>query len=203
AMVVIGSAVLWVRFKEAGIPAVQAVSVQPEQEALVQGAQVTAFFVLIALAVVVALYISDFREEPKEDGDRSNRRDKESKATSPDPGVKREIETRTKVLLALVPIAGILWVIFGTDVGCWWKLWLSLLAIALTGACLWIGHSESKNFWALTAAVFVAIIVFSGVAEYAIVQSQKYVQAVAILRGSEDAGLTGYYVAATEKKLYF
>jgi hypothetical protein len=187
AMVVIGSAVLWVRFKEAGIPAVQAVTVQPEHEALVQGAQTTIFFVLAALAVLALLYIVDF---PKEED-------------KPDPGAARPIGKWTKCWLKVLPVAGLAWAIFCTDLGWLWVLGLLIVAVLLTAACLWIGHQASKNFWALAAVVFVSVIVFSGVAEYAIVQSQKYVQAVAILRGKEDTGLTGYYVAATEKEIYF
>jgi len=203
AMVVIGSAILWVRFKEVRIPAVQAVSVQPKQEALVQGAQTTIFFVFAAVAVVVVLYISDFRKESEQGEEADRRSNKEKRKTDPDPGVKREIEPRTRKLLGLVPIAGIVWVIFWTSLGFWWVVWLSGLAMALWYACSWIGRCESKNFWALAAAVFAAVIVFSGVAEYAIVQSQKFVQAVAILRGKDDTGLTGYYVAVTDKKIYF
>jgi hypothetical protein len=81
AMVVIGSAVLWVRFREAGIPAVQAVSVQPKQEALVQGAQTTIFFVLAAPAAVVILCISDFREPEKDDGNSGGKKDRRAAPT--------------------------------------------------------------------------------------------------------------------------
>lgn len=198
AMVVIGSAVLWIRFKEAGLPPIQAVSVQPNHEALVQGAQVTVVFVLIAVLVVVALYISDFREEGEAKGTAGS--DEEN---DPDPSVKRPIMARTKWLLGVPPLLGIIWMVSFTDLGVLWVLALSVLAVALGLACLWVGISESKNFWALAAAVFVAVIVFAGAAGYAIVQEQKFVQAVAILRGENDAGLTGYYVAATDKKIYF
>lgn len=189
AMVVIGSAVLWVRFKEAGIPPIQAVAVQPRQEALAQGAETTLFFVFAALAVVVGLYIVDF---PAEAGD-----------DRADPGAARPVKKSTKRCLKALPVLGLAWAILGTSLGWLWVLGLLLVAVILTWACLWIGRQASKNFWALAAAVFVSIIVFAGIAEFAIVQSQKYVQAVAILRGTEDTGLTGYYVATTEKKLYF
>lgn len=202
AMVVIGSAVLWIRFKEAGIPAVQAVAVQPKEEALAQGAETTIFFVLAALAVVAVLYITDFRKEPKQSGDTDKRNDEEKRATSSDPGVNREIKTCTKRCLIAVPFVGIAWLIT-TSLGFWWVVALSALALILTWACLWIGRSESKNFWALAAAVFVAIIVFAGASGYVIVKQQKFVQAIAILRGDEDTGLTGYYVAATDKMIYF
>jgi hypothetical protein len=203
AMVVIGSAILWVRFKEAGIPPVQAVAAQPRQEALVQGAQTTIFFVLIALAVVATLYILDF---PKENGaeEASGKKDEKDKkdAKGVNPGSPRPIHKRTKRCILLLPIGGIVWLI-STSLGGWWVAWLSLLALLMTAACVWVGHRADKNFWALAAAVFVAILVFAGAATYAITQAQKFVQAVAILRGQDDVGLTGYFVAVTDTKIYF
>jgi hypothetical protein len=217
AMVVIGSAVLWIRFKEAGIPPVQAVSVQPRQEALVQGAQTTVFFVLIAFAVVAALYIIDLRKEEDpappvaaDDEDKTKTdTDKKKKGTKPEPpatidgGTTRPIQTRTKIAICGLPIVAIGWLCVATGVGfCAWLI-LSAMTVLLTGACLWIGHRSDKNFWALAAAVFVSILVFAGASTYAITQEQKFVQAVAILRGADDIGLTGYFVAATDSRIYF
>ncbi len=212
AMVVIGSAVLWIRFKEAGIPPVQATSVQPRQEALVQGAQTTLFFVFAALAVVAVLYILDFPKEEDSTDDKDqkrNRKDREDKREEKksdedtDPGDPRRIRPRTKRCILLIPIIGIGWLIFSTSLGFGAVLVLSLLAAGLTVACLWIGHRADKNFWALAAAVFASLIVFAGASTFAITQEQKFVQAVAILRGTDDIGLTGYFVAATDSRVYF
>jgi hypothetical protein len=212
AMVVIGSAVLWIRFKEAGIPPIQAVSVQPKQEALVQGAQTTLFFVFFAVAVVAALYILDFPKEqsPQDEVDEEKEREKEKKKKSnetaptvtPDPGDPRRIKLRTKVCIAALPFVGTCWLI-PTSLGFWAVVTLSLVAVLLTVACLWIGRRADKNFWALAAAVFASIIAFAGVSTYVITQEQKFVQAVAILRGTDDVGLTGYFVAATDTRVYF
>lgn len=213
AMVVIGSAVLWARFKEAGIPPVQAVSVQPKSEALVQGAQTTIFFVFFAVAVVVALYIFDFpkEEDPKPDaGPEDGRKEKGKKKKSEkavdsevlDPGAPRRIKRRTKGCIVALPLVGSCWLL-STSLDFWAVVILSGLAVLLTVACLWIGHRADKNFWALAAAVFASIIVFAGASTYAITQEQKYVQAVAILRGTDDVGLTGYFVAATDSRIYF
>lgn len=212
AMVVIGSAVLWIRFKEAGIPPVQAVSVQPRQEALVQGAQTTIFFVLVALAVLATLYVIDFpKEEGASDNGDEERRQKDGEDEkggrkpdrSADPGAPRPIQPGTKRCIRLLPILGIAWLICSTSLGFCAVLILSLLALGLTGACLWIGHRADKNFWALAAAVFASIIVFAGVSTYAITKAQKFAQAVAILRGTDDVGLTGYFVATTDTRIYF
>jgi len=51
-------------------------------------------------------------------------------------------------------------------------------------------------------AVFLAALVFASTSALLIARQQDFVQAVAVLRGSEDAGLTGVYVAAGEKTLY-
>lgn len=186
-MAVIGSAVLWVRFREAGLPAAQAVAVQPKQEALVQGAQVTIVFVLLAVAIVGALYVLDCRETPGET----------------QPADPHAIHKGAYVVLILLSIAGIAWAMLATDLGTGAVVELGLAAVVLCAGCLWMGRNNEKNFWALAGVVFVAVIVFAGIAEFLIVKEQKYVQAVAVLRDENDHGVTGFYVAATEKKLYF
>jgi hypothetical protein len=195
-MVVIGSAVLWTRFKEAGVPAIQAISVQPRDETLVQGAQTTIVFVLIAVAVVAALYVADGRdlgaEQTGEGGD-------DEAAEPADP---HKMGWRTVAFVCLLPVAGILWASIWPALSFWRVAGLGLVAILLTVGCLWMGHIKSKNFWALAAAVFASVIVFAGLASYLIVKEQKFIQAVAVVRGSDDSGLTGFYVTANADKLY-
>lgn len=191
-MVVIGSAILWVRFKEAGIPALQAVSVQPEHEALVQGAETTIWFVLIALAAVAVLYIADSREieaGPTEKGVNA-------------PADPHEMGKRTVFWICALAVASVIWAIFWTGLGAWAVVELAVVAVLLAGGCIWMAYNSQKNFWALAAAVFVAVIVFSGVAKYLVVKEEKLVQAVAVLRGEDDTGLTGVYVAAEGEKVY-
>jgi hypothetical protein len=185
AMAVIGSAVLWARFREAGLPAIQAVSVQPKQEALVQGAEVTISFLLVAVAAVVVMYITDSEEAEVENGK------------------PHKIKRRTMGVLGGLLLAAIAYLTFGTDLGAGAVAILSAGAVVLAAGCFWIGHSDRRNFWAFAAAVFVATIVFAGAAGYAVVREEKFVQAVAILRDRDDAGLTGFYVAAAAKKIYF
>ena len=188
-MVVIGSAVLWIRFKEAGLPAIQAISVQPREEALVQGAQTTIFFVLIALAAVAALYMIDAWEL-----DRKENKEK--------PADSHQMGPWTIGAIVVLAVAGVLWA----------KLWpnlsfeavglLAMLAALLALGCSWMAKAESKNIWALAATVFVAVIVFAAAAGYLIVKEQKFIQAVAVLRGEQDTGLTGFYVTANGDTLY-
>lgn len=213
-MVVIGSAVLWIRFKEAGVPAIQAISVQPREEALVQGAQTTIVFVLIALAVVAVLYVIDARElecdqkwQAKREAERAEvRREKGKKPLPPDPRPKpadqHEMGKWTLRALSALPVLGIAWAMIWTDLGTWSVVWLALIALGLTLGCRWMAKAESKNIWALAAAAFVAVIVFAAAAGYLIVKEQKFIQAVAVLRGKQDTGLTGFYVTANGDTLY-
>jgi hypothetical protein len=191
-MVVIGSAVLWIRFKEAGFPALQAVSAQPEHEALVQGAETTIWFVLIAVAAVALLYVVDSREI-----------EADSTANGSDaPADPHAMGKHTVFWICVLALAGVMWAIFGTELGAGAVIGLAALAALLAAGCIWMAYNGQKNFWALAAAVFVAVLVFSGVAKYLVVKEQKFVQAVAVLRGKDDTGLTGLYVAADGEKLY-
>lgn len=213
-MVVIGSAVLWIRFKEAGLPAIQAISVQPRDEALAQGAQTTIVFVLIALAVVAALYVIDARElecaqkrKTQWEAERAAlRREKGEEIPQPDPRTKpadqHAMGRWTLRALFLLPVLGIAWAMIWTDLGTWKVVWLALIAFGLNRGCRWMAQAESKNIWALAAAVFVAVIVFAAAAGYLIVKEQKFIQAVAVLRGKQDTGLTGFYVTANGNALY-
>jgi hypothetical protein len=176
AIVAVGAAVIWIRFNEVGIPATQAISVQPKGEPLTLGAQETIIFAAIALAAVLLVYFLD----PK--------------------GVIRRI---TLAALCALAVCAIGYVIFGTHLGCWVKLGLILLAVALLAGCVAVGHRTDTRFWPLALAVFVASLVFSAATGILIVKEQKFVQGVAILRGGSDTGLTGVYIAATDKTIYF
>ncbi len=176
AVVVVGAAVIWIRFNEVGIPATQAVSVQPKGEPLVLGAQETIIFVAIALAVVLLVYFAD----PE--------------------GVIKWI---TLLVLVGLVVGAAAYVIFGTHLSGWWKLVLILLAVGLLAGCVAVGHRTGTRFWPLALAVFTASLVFSAATGLLIVKQQKFVQGVAILRGAGDTGLTGVYVAATDKTIYF
>jgi len=206
-MVVIGSAVLWIRFKEAGLPVIQAVSVQLRNEALVQGAQTTIVFALAAIAAVALLYVADRQDLSAEKGEETDAIPRKPKrqvdrAAATQPDQRHKIEKLALISLAVLPLLGILWAWLGTDLSFWTVVLLAAIAIVLTGGCIWMGLNESKNFWALAGVVFVSVIVFGGAAEYLIVKEQKFIQAVAVLRDKGDSGLTGFYVTADGDKLY-
>jgi hypothetical protein len=176
AVVAVGAAVTWIRFNAVGIPATQAVSVQPKGEPLVLGAQETIVFVAIALVVVLLVYFAD----PE--------------------GVVRRI---TLLVLTGLVVGAAAYIVCGTHLSSGWKLALIVLAVALLAGCVAVGHRSDTRFWPLALAVFTAALVFSAATGILIVKQQKFVQGIAILRGPSDVGLTGVYVAATDKTIYF
>lgn len=176
AVVAVGAAVIWIRFNAVGIPATQAVSVQPKGEPLVLGAQETIIFAAIALVVVLLVYFAD----PE--------------------GVVRRI---TLLVLTGLLIGAAAYILVGTHLAPGWKLALIVLAVALLAGCVAVGHRSDTRFWPLALAVFTAALVFSAATGILIVKQQKFVQGIAILRGASDVGLTGVYVAATDKTIYF
>jgi hypothetical protein len=176
AIVAVGAAVIWIRFNEVGIPATQAVSVQPRGEALVLGAQETIIFVGIALVAVLLVYFAD----PK--------------------GVVRNI---TLLLLLVLFLAATVDVIWRTHLTPDAKFGLCVLALFLLLGSIAIGHRSGTSFWPLALAVFVSALLFSAAVGILVVKQQRFVQGVAILRGAGDAGLTGVYIAATDKTIYF
>lgn len=175
AVIVVGAGILWIRFTQAGLPATQAVSVLPKYEPLVQGAQHVIVFVLIALAAVLMIYLTD----PK--------------------GHVRRITLG--MLIGLV-VAAILYILL-TQLGGGAKLALVGLAVVLAVVCGVIGVTTDDHFWPLALAVFGASLVFSASCIFFTVEQQDFVQGIAVLRGAADRGFTGIYVTATDSRIYF
>ncbi len=207
AMLVIGSGVLWVRFQEAGVPSTFAVSLQSRDEAITQGAQTTLIFVLIALVAVAALYVFDgidLDEEAKLKAahGKSGEDDSSDPVTPKAQADPHRIGTWTTRGLYLLAAGGIAWSLFGPDLSSWARVALIALAVTLTVGCRYMGRNEAKNFWALAAATFVSVILFSAVSGYLIVKEQKFIQPVAVVRSEKDHGITGFYVTTNGEYLY-
>lgn len=195
ALVGVGAAVMWIRFSEAHIPAIQAISVQPRLEALAQGGEQTVIFLLIALGALLLIYLSD-----------------------PD-GIVR---WTTVLALVLLFSGATLWALL-TNLPWWYSGGLTVVALLLALGCAGVGLRTARRFWPMGVAVFVSALVFSSAAAILITADQKFVQSVAVLRGGlteamlngevegkEEAergtpraeGVAGIYVAATDERIY-
>lgn len=174
AIVAVGGAVLWIRFDQAGIPAMQAVSVQPKQEALVQGGEQTAAFLLIALVAVLLIFFAD------------------------PGGVMRRVTILAFWVLFIVAV----WSVLTTHLTPADKVLLVVLAAVLLLGSMIVALRTDHRFWPLALAIFISSLIFSAASALLIAKQQDFVQAVAVLRDANDKGLTGVYVAATGDKLY-
>jgi len=174
-LVAVGSAVQWTRFRATHLPADQAVAALAREEVLVTGAAALVVFVLIALAVVLCVYVVD----PK--------------------GTKG---LGTASVLSIAALAGLLYAWLATDISVRGLLLLLLVAFACIALDLGVASSTATQFRWFGCAVFVSVLVFSSVLATLKSYREPRVQAAAILRGPQDRGLSGLYVARNDKRLY-
>jgi hypothetical protein len=180
AVVAVGAAVFWARFDAIGLPATQAVAAIPRTELLVQGAQEMILFVLVGLGAALAIALAD----PK--------------------GV---ITRGSLIVLGLLVTGAIIYPIFFTALSSGWVLVLIGLACAFALASIGIAFATEHRLMPLLVSVFIASFLFSATSAFGIVKAQKYAQAIAIHFGlneeKKDEGITGIYVTATEKTIYY
>lgn len=174
-VILVGAALFWFRFDEVGLPATQAVGLLSRNELLIQGAQEVAIYLGIALVGVVLVFFADR---------------------------KGEINRLTLGLLVLLAAVAVGYLFLGTDIAFCWTLVLAAGVVFLLIGCIVVGRRTDERFWPLALAVFVATLIFAGAVSIFIVREQDYVQAVAVLRGADDLGLTGVYVTATDDTIY-
>jgi hypothetical protein len=179
AVVVVGATIFWARFEAAGVPAVQAVTAIPRTELLVQGGQEMVIFVLIALAATLLIALAD----------------------------PRGIITRgTLFVLAGLVGGALVYPMLFTAMPWWSVLLLTLGALFLALAAIGIGFATKQKLLPLLVSVFIATFFISASGAFLIVQTQHYAQAIAIQFGpkaGKEKGLTGIYVTATEKTIFF
>ncbi len=178
AVVVVGAAIFWARFDAIGIPPTQAVSAIPRTELLVQGGQEMIIFVLAGLGAALFIALAD------------------SKAI---------ITRGTMIVLGLL-VAGAGGYAVSTELSWGWVLGLIGLASVLAGLAVLIGFNTKQRLVPLLVSVFVASFVFSATCAFLVVEKQRFAQAIAIQFGPEAEvkdGITGIYVTATEKTIFF
>jgi hypothetical protein len=108
---------------------------------------------------------------------------------------------RTKLILFAALVLGLVftgWLLL-MSLGSW--LILALLGLALLALDLGVAARTHRFAW-FGCALFVSIVIFGGLAAYLSNRSTPQVQVAALLRGPNDRGLFGLYVARNDQRVY-
>jgi hypothetical protein len=173
-MGLIGSAVLYQRFNEAGLPATQALAVVPDDQRVIEGvSQVAAALAIGAIAVAVLFSL-----------DRTGR-----------------INFWSDLALLLLLGAGIFYAV-DADLPSEQVWLLGGLAVVLVGVSVGVGKVTGDRFVPFALAVFISTVVFAGAVEYAKAADENLIPPAAVLRSPGGEGIRGLYVADTEDFVY-
>jgi hypothetical protein len=178
AVVVVGGAIFWARFDAIGVPPTQAVTAIPRTELLAQGAQEMVLFVLAGLGATLFIALAD----------------------------SKGLITRGTVFVLGLLVSGAGAYAISTELSWGWVLGLIGLASAFAGIAVLIGFTTKQRLVPLLVSVFVGAFVFSATSAFLVVEKQRFAQAIAIQFGSAAEvkdGITGIYVTATEKTIFF
>lgn len=171
----IGAAVLWVRFKEAGLPSIQALGVVPDSQLAVQGGVATITALLLGSLAVLVLFSLDRTGQ---------------------------VTNASAIALGLLWAGGVLYAICGTRLNFEAVALLALLGLVLAGTSIGIGKVTGSRFVPFAAAVFISAVVFGGAVSLAIAAQQNFIQPAAVLRSPEGLGIRGFYIADTDEFIY-
>lgn len=171
----IGAAVLWVRFKEAGLPSTQALDVVPDSQLTIDGGAATITALALGAIAVLVLFSLDRTAQ---------------------------ITRASAIALGLLWLGGVGYAICGTDLNAGAVLLLALLGLVLVGASIGIGRVTGSRFVPFAGAVFVSAVLFGGALNLAIAAQQNFVQPAAVLRSPEGQGIRGFYIADTDDFIY-
>lgn len=173
-LAVVGGAVTWLRMSETGLPTQTALSVTPKTDLVGLGATGLVIFAGIAILAVAGLYAVD------------------------PTGVGRG----TLLAAFLLVVAALLSLGFAGDFGGESIVILIVAIIALAAACLQISASTGRRFVPFGVAVFFSVLLFGAAVTYRTESDHPKVQPAAVLRGEEPTGLVGFFVAATDDRIY-
>jgi hypothetical protein len=169
-----GGALQWLRFRAAHLPADQAVAAVPKNELIATGAGALAWFLLFGGAVVLVAYLCDPKGRP----------------------------LSALLVAGAMSIVGLGYAIIFTDMKVTSILILVGVAVVLTGMGVAVAARTKGQFLWLGAGLFAAVVIFGSVMQYLTNSDDPQVQPVAIIRGPNDEGLVGVYVALGDKRLY-
>jgi hypothetical protein len=109
--------------------------------------------------------------------------------------------TATRSVLVCAAVAGCVACAIVTEIGVWGIVGLAILSLALVALNLGVAE-RTKHFVWFGTCLFVSVALFGGVAAYLHNSADPQVQPVALLRGPDDNGLTGLYVARNDHRVY-
>ena len=170
----LGAAIQWARFDSADLPADQAVAAMAREELVVIGAVSLVVYLILGAFVVLVSYFVD---------------------TKGSPG------TRTTAVLIAAFTAGSLGAWQVNDLPREDVLGLLGLGAGLVALDLGVARRTEHFVWYGTA-VFISVALFGAVAAYLDNSEDPQVQAAALLRGPDDIGISGLYVARNDKRVY-
>jgi hypothetical protein len=171
----VGGAVTWLRVTQVGIPTQTALSVTPKHDLIALGATGLVIFVGLAVLIVAALFALD----PKGHGEGPT------------------------VWTALFLVVGALYyVVRVADFDGRSERILIATVIALAICCVRIARATGERFVPFGVTVFFAVLLFGAVVTYRAESDHPRVQPAAVLRGDERTGLVGFFVAATDDRIY-
>jgi hypothetical protein len=174
-LAVVGGAVAWLRYSQVGLPTQTALSLTPKNDLVSLGATGLVIYIGLALLLVAALFAVD----PK--------------------GI---VTGATFAAVVLLAIGVALYVVFLGDFGGGSRALLLLAVIALAAACLRLGRATENRFLPFAVAVFFAVLLFGAAVTYRLESDQPKVQPAAILQGAQKNGLAGFFVSATDDRIY-
>jgi hypothetical protein len=169
-----GGLIQYLRFEAAGLPATEAVANTPRTELIVVGAQALASFLLVGGVVVVAAYLLD------------------------DKGGA----LWTLVCAGVAAVVGLGYAVLGTRTGFASVLILVFVALALLAVLFGVTQRTGERFLWVGAAIFLSVAMFGTASQYRINHDNPQVHPVAVLRGLRDNGITGVFVALSDRRLY-
>ena len=170
----LGGAIQWARFDAADLPADQAVAALAREELVVVGAVSLVVYLVVGGLVVFAAYLADSKGNP---------------CTATWIIVVGAVLAGSALTAALTPVS--------------WLAWASLTAVGAALGALVLGvAARTDRFAWFGCALFVSVALFGGLATYLTSRAEPQVQVAAVLRGTNDRGLFGLYVARNDQRLY-
>ncbi len=183
----VGGAIEWVRFREAGLPAIQAVSAVPKAELIATGAAAIVPVIAVTIPLILVLLLLD---RPLK---WLNKRG---------PGAGGVL----RVLVLSIP-AALAAYFLAEKLSAYVYIAAFFLAATLAGFSDWVRAERARAagtsaFGWYAAMVLISAGVFASIVGFVDTLDRPKVQSAAVLRKGEDRATPGLYVAETADRIY-